>query len=121
MRAVVWVKFTDERFHQWPDAPEDELHGHLRALHRHLFHVEVAVEVTDTERQVSFETLRDVSRDAFDAFVPMRSEMSCETMALLVAQHLAEVLRYDVVCVTVSEDGESGASILLGDVERLHG
>jgi len=121
MRAVVWVKFTSERFHRWPDAPEDALHAHLRSEHRHLFHVEVSVEVTETERQVSFESLRAQAIDAFDEVVPLRSEMSCELMALLLAQSLAIESSLPVACVTVSEDNEAGASVLLGDIERIKG
>ncbi len=120
MRAVVWVKFTEERFHRWPEAPEDGQHGHLRSDHRHLFHVEVAVEVTEANRQVSFESLRAKAQDVFEDVVPLHSELSCESMALLVAQALSLFTDLDLTCVTVSEDGESGASVLLGDVERLH-
>ena len=106
--TTVWVRFTAERFHRWPDAPQDSLHGHLASMHRHLFHVEVAVLVDKPDRQVSFETLSADADLAFDE-VPYLSTMSCEEMAATVA----ETLRYrypSLARVTVSEDGENGAT-----------
>lgn len=115
MTMTVWVRFTVERHHYWPGAPDDDLHRHLRSEHRHLFHVEVGVSVDDHDREVSFEGLRADARVRFMDRVPLVSTMSCEHMAQVLAAALGEPPRegrrgYDLRYVTVSEDDESGAT-----------
>lgn len=107
----VWIKFRSERLHSWPDAPSDLLHAHLRQPHRHLFHVRVEVRVDDSQRQISFEALRQNAWNCWNEAIPVESFHSCEEMALRLGNALTTLdPGLDIWSIDVSEDGESGAS-----------
>ena len=101
----VTVHLTQEGFHNWPDAPEHR--AYLGQRHRHLFHYEVSVQVTELNRQVEFhDLLESVQR----VVVTNYGAMSCEMIALDLAQSV--VRWYDANArVSVFEDGECGATV----------
>ena len=106
MTTYAVVRFTVPGFHRWPDAPEHR--AYLRNEHRHLFHVEVAVEVTHDDREIEFHDLQKFCRHDFMLSGPMSCEMACK--------HLHDCLetRYPKRkrIVSVFEDGEVGAMVL---------
>jgi len=60
MHAVsrwVVVRHQVEGFHHWPDAPHHR--SYLAVRHRHLFYLEVAVQVAHQDREIEFHDLRD--------------------------------------------------------------
>ena len=104
MRLEVFCRTSFEGFHCWPDAPDEV--GFLRFRHRHTFHVEVKVGVVHGDRDVEFILLkRDVDGFIKETLKGDTSNWSCERWA-------AEILeRFDADEVTVSEDGENGATV----------
>ena len=92
-------------WHSWPSAPDHR--AYLRSLHRHVFHLEAEVEVTDPDREVEFHDLAQTIRDWWGWQEIMRDRGSCESMAVELAGKLAS--DYDVIEVSVGEDGESVA------------
>lgn len=104
-RTWVWCSFSFEGFHCWPTAPDHV--AFLRSPHRHMFHVEAQKEVTHTDRDIEFITLK---RQLEAAIVPIQasrdvSNWSCEDWC-------HELLnRFDLYRVEVSEDNENGAVV----------
>src|SRR5678810_1467580 len=111
----VWVRFQQEGWHNWPDAPERR--AYLRASHRHMFLYEVRVNVTGLtlDRSIEFHDLLDYCREVVRG--PNLGANSCEMLAKALAEHvLAWLEGLEIVCVTVtvSEDNECGATVVLG-------
>jgi hypothetical protein len=106
--TVISVKFSSVGYHNWPDAP---LHrAYLRALHRHVFGIEVKCFVTHDDRQIEFHDLLG----AATLFWPPNDIFGAKSCEML-ARDLGSKLRnenYPVVSVTVSEDGESAATVI---------
>lgn len=51
------IKFNISGFHYWKNAPNK--YFYLRNLHRHLFHWEIVVKVTDADREIEFIDFND--------------------------------------------------------------
>jgi hypothetical protein len=109
------VRFVQEGWHCWPDAPEKR--AYLREKHRHLFHIEASCEVTHDDREVEFHDLRDEVEIHFGLLAGAERDFgaqSCEQIALRLAEHLCERFRGREFFVSVSEDGEAGARVWVG-------
>lgn len=105
--TLAFVRFTAPGFHCWIDAPEDR--AYLRALHRHLFHIEVRLELFHDERDVEYHNLLDYARSCFDE--ENHGGKSCETMARALADMIGAKWPGRWLQVLVDEDGECGAII----------
>lgn len=112
--CVVWATVQMVGFHRWPAAPNDV--AHLRARHRHLFHVRVYVETTDPDREVEFHQLQRWLRGTLlDLYGVAETgeldlgERSCEHVARTIMQCRYQGLQLSGC--KVSEDGENGAMV----------
>jgi hypothetical protein len=110
-RAQVWIRFRQPGFHNWPGGPDYLMHKH-----RHLFHVTVAAEApVDDQRSIEFHELLEQSKHVF-MDIAMRGtmydfgDMSCESIAQFMALRLCRAYQ-TVMTVSVSEDGECGATV----------
>lgn len=97
-------------FHHWPDAPDEV--AYLRASHRHLFKIEMALQVTHDDRDLEFHiTKRRLHEEMKSMFAInehgelMFGPMSCEMIAKALAK------RFDAAQVIVWEDGEHGGMV----------
>jgi hypothetical protein len=106
-KTTISVKFTQEGFHCWPNAPEHR--EYLRYRHRHLFHVEIKIEVSHNERDVEFHDLLSMCRKEFS--VKEKGTKSCETMAQDLHDYLSAKFDGRWISVEVSEDGEFSATV----------
>jgi 6-pyruvoyl-tetrahydropterin synthase len=107
---LVYCRTRFISFHKWGDAPIEV--AFLRNLHRHEFHVKVAVSVTHSDRDVEFITLKnDVDKIIQDLRCTWDEGQSCEMMAEAI---YAKLPLYKVFSIDVSEDGENGALIVYG-------
>jgi hypothetical protein len=101
---VVWVTTRFAAFHRWSDAPQSV--AFLREYHRHCFHVKMGVKVGHNDREVEFFTLQgQLGTYIAVHFANKMFTYSCEDIAEQILR------RFDAVYVTVSEDGENGATI----------
>lgn len=105
------VRFTVPGFHCWPYPREGR--EYLGALHRHLFFVEVQLELEHEDREIEFHDLLDFAKENFpDLSYDQISSMSCEQMAFKLANKIT--LRFcRRVTVSVFEDNEVGAVVSL--------
>jgi hypothetical protein len=107
------VRFAAEGWHRWPDAPDRR--RYLRDPHRHLFHIEVAIEVRHDEREIEYHDLLDLCRRLWpdrelDGRAPGDcAAWSCETLARSLADRLGAIYPGRALQVRVFEDGEVGA------------
>jgi len=99
------ITFTQEGFHAWPQAAGKRIY--LASRHRHLFHVEVQLEVFHDEREVEYHDLLDFCKACF-AGGEMNGQ-SCETMARTLAEYVAMQYPGRYLTTSILEDGEVGA------------
>lgn len=104
----IWasVRFRQEFFHRWPDAPESV--GYLRNLHRHMLHIQVDVQQFHDGRDLEYHTLLSRVKDEFGFY---RGDDSCETVAFGLKREMEHRYPDRAVRVQVYEDGENGCVI----------
>lgn len=115
--TTIFLNTQYEGVHYFPGAPDEV--SYLRAPHRHMFHVQVEVEVFDDDREIEFIMLKH----RVDEWIRSRSDangvwqmgrMSCEQVAKQIINHLYTILDKPYrrfISVTVNEDGENGACV----------
>lgn len=116
-RIEVWVRFQQEGWHNWPEAPRERMY--LRHSHRHMFWYEVRVVMTWSERDrgLEFHDLLEFCREQVRG--TDLGANSCEMLAEALGRTVLRWLDIDQslgtreVIVTVSEDNECGATIVL--------
>lgn len=116
MERTIVVKTQYEGIHCWPEAPDEV--KFLRSLHRHIFNVEVEVEVHNDDRDIEFIMLKHqinhwLSLQFDDNGVWQMGRLSCEQVAEMVIDLVQERLRNATRKITcrVDEDGENGAAV----------
>lgn len=120
MQTTVFCRTKVEGVHCYPHAPEEV--AHLRNPHRHMFGIEVEMDVFDDDREVEFIVLKHrvekwlkVHLDA-DGVWQLHT-MSCEQIGKEIVNYLKGIYcvgQQRQIVVTVDEDGENGA-VVYGD------
>ena len=117
MERIIVVKTQYEGIHCWPEAPDEV--KFLRSLHRHIFNVEVEVEVHNDDRDIEFIMLKHqinhwLSLQFDDDGVWQMGRLSCEQVAEMVIDLVQEKLndKERVISCYVDEDGENGAKVV---------
>lgn len=109
--TTVWVTFDKVGFHCYPDAPEEV--AYLKDRHRHVFKFFVEITVTHDDREIEFHMLKNWITSLYDHGALEVDHKSCEMLANDLLHRI--VRKYDCtfrnVRVTVSEDGECGATV----------
>lgn len=107
-----------EGVHCYPEAPLEV--AYLREPHRHIFNVEVEVDVFDNDREIEFimlghqikKYIKSFSHDEYG--VVQLGSWSCEKVANAIAGELLDIIpksnQRDII-VTVMEDNENGATV----------
>lgn len=110
VQRSITVALELQGWHSWPDATPKR--NYLAALHRHLFNVEVTVEVFHNDRDVEFHDLRDVVTKWWGDQHSQEDRGSCEGIASQLhdffAAYLSDGRR---ITVSVGEDGEAWATV----------
>lgn len=116
MERTIVVKTQYEGIHCWPEAPDEV--KFLRSLHRHIFNIEVEVEVHNDDRDIEFIMLKHqinhwLSLQFDDNGVWQMGRLSCEQVAEMVIDLVQERLRNTTRKITcrIDEDGENGAIV----------
>lgn len=128
-RAIT-VRFDCPGIHSYPAATEN--HGgavkFLEYPHRHKFKFEVTVPVSHAERDLEFFLLRDYCFKAVQQSYPTTTmyvnfeSRSCETIAYNLGQEVLDHFEtVDWCMITVSEDGESDATITMSKPPKWYG
>ena len=109
MNTTIIVKTNFEGIHKFEDAPQEV--GYLREPHRHIFFIEVEMEVFHDDRELEFIMVKH-KVEQFINSKPFGIRHSCEQMAKDIIAFLRH--EYDSeplqrkIAVTVLEDNENG-------------
>lgn len=116
-RTTVFCRTNFEGIHRWANAPDEV--GFLRHAHRHMFGVQVEMEVGHDDREVEFIMLKrkvnaiiGVCKDGCrnEDGVWLMGGTSCEMLADFLHRELVNAFGERYMKITVDEDGENGAT-----------
>ena len=116
---MIWVTFRKEGIHKYPaalEAPElatgDEYDvSFLGYPHRHIFHFKVAIQVFHNDRDIEFIQFKRWLENSFRDGVMQLDHKSCEMISDELYMYIANRYPGRDIEITVSEDGENGATI----------
>ena len=110
----IWVTFQKEGTHCYPEAgtnPDLADVSFLQYPHRHIFHFHVEVSVEYNDRDIEFIQLKRWCEEQYDSGVLDVDYQSCEMIAEDFIEALSLTYPGRQYTVTVSEDGENGATL----------
>lgn len=110
----IWVKFQKEGIHRYPDALNNPELADVKFLgypHRHIFHFHVEIEVFHGDREIEFILFKRELEALYGEKTLEIDYKSCEMLATDVVNYLLAKYPERSVTVTVSEDGENGATV----------
>lgn len=120
LNKKIMVKTSFRGTHNWPEA---SIHAgvevnFLEARHRHTFHVQGELEVSDSDREVEFFVFQNLLDEAIKSLYPHEGlvynlgRRSCETIAEEIINQIRTKIGYKgQITIQVWEDNEVGASV----------
>jgi hypothetical protein len=118
---MIWVTFRKEGIHKYPAAAEDpslktgDMYdvSFLGFPHRHIFHFTVAIQVWHNDRDVEFIQFKRWLEQLYSGAQGVLSldYKSCEMISDDLYEQIASRYPGRDIEITVSEDGENGATI----------
>lgn len=111
MTRSIAVRLRVEGFHCWPEATG--VRAYLAVRHRHLFHLDVRIEVKHDDRDIEFHDLLTECREWWTEIGPELGRRSCEDVCKFYIDKLKARYPYRSTWVACFEDGEVG-SVLSG-------
>lgn len=112
-KKTIWVTFQREGIHKYPAALDDPRLADVSFLgypHRHMFHFKVEIRVFHDDRDIEFILFKRELENLFDEGVLQLDYKSCEMISDDLAEYITEKYPGRSLTVTVSEDGENGAT-----------
>lgn len=110
IRTSITISTNFEGFHCYPNAPDEV--AFLRSVHRHIFYVDVTVQVKHDDRELEFFMVkREIDSFIKDNLADLNMK-SCEMIGRKILYFLLR--RYpnrDAYSIHVSEDKENGATV----------
>ena len=122
-KSMIWVTFQKEGIHKYPAALEDPKLAtgdeydvsFLGYPHRHIFHFRVCIEVFHDDRDIEFiqfkRWLERLYSNDKSGGVLVLDYKSCEMICDELAEKINDKYPNRKLEITVSEDGENGATI----------
>ena len=118
-KRMIWVTFQREGIHKYPGADTDPKLAtgdeydvsFLGYPHRHIFHFTVAIQVTHNDRDIEFIQFKRWLENSFKSEVMQLDHKSCEMICDDLYEFIASRYPDRDIEITVSEDGENGATI----------
>lgn len=118
-QRFIYVTFQREGIHRYPDADKDPKLAtgdeydvsFLAHPHRHMFHFNVAIEVFHNDREIEFIQFKRWLENSFKSGVLQLDYKSCEMICDDLYDFIASRYPNRDIKITVSEDGENGATI----------
>lgn len=108
INRFIFVNTEFVGYHSYPDAPEEV--KYLRNIHRHLFKVQVSIEVRHNERDIEFHMFKRFI-DSLVANEVDWNNLSCESISDKLYSMISTVYPRRQINIVVSEDGECGSII----------
>lgn len=105
----IFVQFTKEGIHRYPDAPAGV--EFLQHPHRHIFHFRVTVDVFHNDRDIEFILFKRELESLYSVQTLQVDFKSCEMLAEDLIDYISKKYPGRKISVEVSEDGENGATL----------
>jgi hypothetical protein len=112
-KRFIWVTFQREGIHRFPAAATDANLADVAFLaneHRHIFHFNVSIEVFHNDRDIEFIQFKRWLESLYQGTLELNFK-SCEMISDDLYQIIAGRYPGRDIEITVSEDGENGATI----------
>ena len=118
-KSMIWVTFQKEGIHKYPAALDDPKLAtgdeydvsFLGYPHRHTFHFKIAIEVFHDDRDIEFIQFKRWLEKLYNEDVIQLDYKSCEMICDELAETINKKYPNRRMEITVSEDGENGATI----------
>jgi hypothetical protein len=118
-KRMIWVTFQKEGIHKYPGADTDPNLAtgdeydvsFLGYPHRHIFNFKVAIQVFHNDRDIEFIQFKRWLENSFRDGVMKLDHKSCEMISDELYMYIATRYPERDIEITVSEDGENGATI----------
>ena len=118
-KRMIFVTFQKEGIHKYPAAATDPLLAtgdeydvsFLGTPHRHIFHFEVTIEVFHNDRDIEFIQFKRWLENLYKGGTLELNYKSCEMISDDLYEQIATRYPDRDIEITVSEDGENGATI----------
>lgn len=118
-KRMIWVTFQREGIHKYPAADSDPNLAtgdeydvsFLAYPHRHIFHFKVAIQVFHNDREIEFIQFKRRLENSFVDGTMQLDYKSCEMISDDLYELIASRYPNRDIEITVSEDGENGATI----------
>lgn len=118
-KRMIWVTFRKEGIHCYPAAEVDPALktndeydvSFLANPHRHIFHFNVGIQVYHTDRDIEFIQFKRWLESLYSSGTLKLDYLSCEMLCDQLYNLIAKRYPNRDVKITVSEDGENGATI----------
>ena len=118
-KSKIWVTFQKEGINKYPAALEDpklatgDMYdvSFLGYPHRHMFHFKVEIEVFHDDRDIEFIQFKRWLESLYGDGIIQLDYKSCEMIADDLYEQISARYPGLEVTITVSEDGENGATI----------
>lgn len=117
--SMIWVTFRKEGLHKYPAALDDpklatggsDDVSFLGYIHRHIFHFKVAIQVFHDDRDIEFIQFKRWLESLYADGTLQLDYKSCEMICDDLAQQINLKYPNRKLALTISEDGENGATI----------
>ena len=118
-KRMIYINFQKEGIHKYPAALEDPNLktgdeydvSFLGYPHRHIFHINVAIEVFHNDRDIEFIQFKRFCERLLSEGVVQLNYKSCEMISDDLYQQIASRYPERDIHITVSEDNENGCTI----------
>ena len=125
---MIFVTFQKEGIHKYPAAATDPSLAtgdeydvsFLATPHRHIFHFNVAIEVFHNDRDIEFIQFKRWLENLYKGNTLELNYKSCEMISDDLYDQIATRYPDRDIEITVSEDGENGATIYYNRTTTLH-
>lgn len=118
-KRMIWVTFQREGIHKYPGADTDPKLAtkdeydvsFLGYPHRHMFHFKVGIQVFHNDRDIEFIQFKRWLENSFKDGILQLDHKSCEMISDDLYKLIVSRYPNRDIEITVSEDGENGATI----------
>ncbi len=118
-KRMIWVTFRKEGIHKYPAAATDPNLAtgdeydvsFLGYPHRHIFHFTVGIQVFHNDRDIEFIQFKRWLENLYAGGTLELNFKSCEMISDDLYEQIADRYPNRDITITVSEDGENGATI----------
>ena len=118
-KRMIWVTFRKEGIHRYPAAESDPNLktndeydvSFLGYPHRHIFHFNVGIQVFHNDRDIEFIQFKRWLENLYNVGTLELNYKSCEMISDDLYEQIASRYPERDITITVSEDGENGATI----------